>query len=75
MRDLDHDAAMRDDTDKSDDFSLQDAMAIQTLTLLRVYDLLGAILTHMEPELATEVLKKHNQGEFIAPPPWGADDV
>ena len=50
-------------------FSDEDAKAINSITLMRIYDVLGAILSHLDPDMAEALLEKHKAGGLTGPPP------
>lgn len=47
----------------------EDAKQITAITLMRIYDMLGAILTHLDEDTANALLEKHANGELIGPLP------
>jgi hypothetical protein len=50
-------------------FSDEDAKAINGITLMRIYDMLGAILNHLDPEMCEALIEKHKAGGLQGPPP------
>jgi len=51
-------------------FSDDDVSQITVITLMRIYDMLGAILTHLDEASADAVLEKHTQGGLAGPLPY-----
>lgn len=47
----------------------EDAKQITAITLMRIYDVLGAILNHLDSELADAILKEHAEGRLVGPLP------
>jgi hypothetical protein len=47
----------------------EDAKQITAITLMRIYDMLGAILTHLDEDQAEAILAKHANGELVGPLP------
>jgi len=54
----------------STSLSAEDARQIDSVTIMRIYDMLGAILTHLDEDLADAVLAAHADGKLIGPPPY-----
>lgn len=57
------------ETEKEELISAQDAQQITVITLMRIYDMLGAILTHLDEDAAEALLEKHANGELVGPLP------
>lgn len=53
-----------------DPFSAENAPGVSLIVLLRIYDLLGAILTNLDHEQATALLEMHKQGRVFLDYPW-----
>lgn len=47
----------------------EDAKQISSITLMRIYDMLGAILTHLDPDQADALLQLHANGGIAGPLP------
>lgn len=47
----------------------EDAKQITAITLMRIYDLLGAILTHLDEDQANAILEAHANGRLVGPLP------
>ena len=56
-------------TEKEELISAQDAQQITVITLMRIYDVLGAILNHLDKDQAEAVLTKHANGGLVGPLP------
>lgn len=50
-------------------FSDNEAHQVNAITLMRIYDMLGAILNKIDPEVADAILKAHAEGRLIGPLP------
>lgn len=50
-------------------FSSSESRQIDTITLMRIYDVLGAILNHLDEDACTALMEKHSQGGLAGPPP------
>ena len=50
-------------------FTTGEASDITVITLMRIYDLLGAILNEMDEDIATAILERHKQGGLVGPMP------
>lgn len=58
------------DTGSSDPvISVEDAQQITVITLMRIYDMLGAILTHLDEDAADAILEQHANGKLVGPLP------
>lgn len=51
-------------------FSAEDARQMDSITLMRIYDLLGALLTHFDEDTATAILEAHAEGKLVGPLPY-----
>lgn len=47
----------------------EDAKQITAITLMRIYDVLGAILTHLDEDQANALLELHAKGGLAGPLP------
>lgn len=47
----------------------EDAKQITAITLMRIYDVLGAILTHLDEDQANALLELHANGGLAGPLP------
>lgn len=56
--------------EQSTAFSAEDARQMDSITLMRIYDLLGALLTHLDEDTATAVLEAHAEGKLVGPLPY-----
>ncbi len=59
-----------EESEQSTGFSDSDLRNMDAITLMRIYDLLGAILTHMDETTATAILEAHADGKLIGPFPY-----
>lgn len=50
--------------------SPEQAQEITTITLMRIYDMLGAILNRLDPEQAEALLDAHADGKLVGPLPY-----
>lgn len=46
-----------------------EAQQITVITLMRIYDMLGMILNHLDPEAADAIAEKHASGGLAGPLP------
>lgn len=51
-------------------FPVDDSRVMDTITLMRIYDVLAAILNKIDPEAADIVMERHADGKLIGPIPW-----
>lgn len=56
-------------TEKDELISAQDAQQITVITLMRIYDVLGAILNHLDEDQAEALMTRHANGELVGPLP------
>ena len=47
----------------------EDAKQITVITLMRIYDVLGMILNHLDPDAAEALAEKHAAGQLVGPLP------
>ena len=59
----------RQDAAEAAMLSDEDAKQITAITLMRIYDLLGAILTHLDEDTANAILEAHANGKLVGPLP------
>jgi hypothetical protein len=50
-------------------FSALESRQIDTITLMRIYDVLGAILNKLDEDACTALMNKHANGGLAGPPP------
>lgn len=50
-------------------FSDAEGADINTITLLRIYDLLGAILYNADPKMSDTIMEAHEAGRLVGPLP------
>lgn len=55
--------------DAGDPFSPGNIPIVQNITLLRIYDVLMAILTSMDEDAAEKLFDLHERGGLMTPPP------
>lgn len=53
-----------------DPLSDKNVHGVNAITLMRIYDLLGIIATHLDEETATAILEAHEQGQLVGPLPY-----
>lgn len=58
-----------DESAESTELSDEDARQITVITLMRIYDVLGAILNHLDEDQCEALLTKHANGELTGPLP------
>lgn len=47
----------------------EDARQITAITLMRIYDVLGMILNHLDPDAAEALAEQHASGKLVGPLP------
>ena len=52
------------------ELSDEDNRQITVITLMRIYDMLGAILTHLDEDQANAILARHSEGGLVGPLPY-----
>jgi len=50
-------------------FSDEEARQVTVITLMRIYDMLGMILTHLDQDAADAVAQAHAEGRIVGPLP------
>lgn len=60
---------MKDIANENNGLSPEESQQIDTITLMRIYDLLGALLTRFDEQTATAILEAHAEGRLIGPLP------
>lgn len=59
-----------------DPFSPENTGVVQTITLLRIYDVMLADFVERHPKAGKKLLERHARGGFLAPPPaFNPDEV
>ena len=69
MREVEPDNQWDDDGGSQDPFHESNIAVVQNITLLRIYDVLAAMLTSMDEVAARRLLELHQRGGLMAPPP------
>lgn len=68
-------AELKAEADAAKETASQDPLApenipvVQLITILRIYDILGALLNKLDPKMAEEVLNGHENGKILGPSP------
>lgn len=64
------------ETVDDDPFSPENVGVVQTITLLRIYDVMLADFVEKHPKAGQRLMEKHAKGGFFAPPPaFNPDEV
>jgi hypothetical protein len=64
------------ETAAEDPFSPENVGVVQTITLLRIYDVLIADFMARYPKAGEKLMERHARGGFMAPPPaFNPDEV
>jgi hypothetical protein len=72
MKEVEPQKGLSDAAEATDASALsdEDAKQINAITLMRIYDVLLAILTVDDPDMAEALMEKHANGELHGPMPY-----
>jgi len=63
-------AELTDPTEDNDPLSDKNVHTVNAITLMRIYDVLSALLTSVAPDEAEALLEAHADGKLIGPMPY-----
>ena len=69
MKEVEPEKGLADEQVTLDPFDGDNVHIVNAIVLMRIYDMLGAILDHLAPEVAEELVNKHSQGKILGPFP------
>ena len=69
MKEVDNEKNLVEESEGMDPFAPENIGIVQTIVLMRIYDLLGAILDNLDPEVAEEIVNRHSAGKITGPFP------
>lgn len=65
----DEDGPVEED-DALNAFGPENAPGVSLIVLMRIYDVLMALLRNQDAAVAKDILEKHSQGLLLGPSPW-----